>query len=267
MVTPTVDLRRSLDYIRSRTQLQPDTALVLGSGLGEFADTFEDKFAIPTAEIPGYPRSTVPGHKGHIVFGNIGNRAVVAFQGRVHFYECGVLDAVRHPVRVANGLGATTLVVTNAAGGINREYLPGDLMLITDQLNFTGLSGAPPAPPSNERRRLYDREALTVADQVASEIGISLHHGVYAGVLGPSYETAAEVEMLHRGGADAVGMSTVLEVELAASLGMRVLGISCITNKATGVGIHKLNHDEVTLVARRVKEDFTRFLSTLTTRL
>lgn len=261
LAAPSLD--DAIAYVKRRAPRIPQIALVLGSGLGDFADTLADPIFMPTSEIPGYPLSTVEGHKGRIVFGKAGDRDVLAFQGRVHFYECGDLIKVLSPVRLAYGLGARILVVTNAAGGVNRQLSPGDLMLITDLINLTGEIPSQPDGRMLERKEPFDQALREQANAIARQLGIPLQKGVYAGVKGPSYETAAEVEMIHRLGGDAVGMSTVIEVQLAALLGMRVLGISCITNKGTGIGTEKLSHKEVNEVAGRVKKDFTRFLDAL----
>jgi purine-nucleoside phosphorylase len=262
MIVPRPDrFADSIDAIRSRTAVRPRIALVLGSGLGDFADSLPDRFSIPTAEIPQYPQATVEGHEGRIVFATVHGTPVVAFQGRIHFYESNDRSAVLYPIHVAHELGARVLVVTNAAGGVNRRFSPGDLMIICDQINMTMESGflAPPSGVLN--RPLYDPLLITKARDAARHIGLRIQEGVYAGMKGPSYETAAEVDMVYRLGADAVGMSTVLEVQLAAALEMNVLGISCITNRATGISTTTLNHQEVTKVANRVKHDFTRLLT------
>ncbi|MEW6512092.1 MAG: purine-nucleoside phosphorylase [Bacteroidota bacterium] len=254
------DVDRSVAYLRRRLPSVPRIALVLGSGLGDYADSLPHPVAIPASEIPSYPVSTVEGHKGALVCAEVSGTPVLAFQGRVHFYESNDLAKVLHPVAVAASLGVRTLVITNAAGGINRQFAPGDLMLIADQLDLTFEPLRIPSP-SMHHEPLYDRELMSVAEEAAMKRGIPLRRGVYAGVKGPSYETGAEVEMIHRLGGDAVGMSTVKEARLAAALGMRVLGISCITNKAAGIGTSKLHHGEVTEVANRVKRDFATLLS------
>lgn len=250
----------AVDYLRVRLPLPPQIALVLGSGLGEYAESLPGRLVFPSREIPSYPRSTVPGHKGQVVWGEIGGRSVIAFQGRIHLYECNDVSMVLFPIAVAAGLGARTLVVTNAAGGINRQFVPGDLMLITDQIDLTLHPAAVPGE-RGWKRDVYDSGLTEHASRLASERGLPVRRGVYAAVKGPSYETAAEVEMIYRLGGDAVGMSTVKEVEFASRLGMRVLGISCITNKATGIGTAKLNHDEVTEAANRVRTSFSELLT------
>ena len=253
----------STSYIREYTPHQPTIALVLGSGLGDLANLLPGRTTLITSEIPHYPVSTVEGHKGRLVFGMLGGKSVLAFQGRIHLYESNDAHTVLYPILVASNLGVQTLIITNAAGGINRQFSPGDLMIITDQLNLTS-ARVPDLPPINEEHRLlYDEVLIEKADEVARLQGIPLKRGVYAGVKGPSYETAAEVEMIYRIGADAVGMSTVMEASLASRLGIKVLGISCITNKATGIGDAKLSHQEVTEVANQVKKDFALLLSSM----
>ena len=256
-------IRESVDFILARTDVRPTVGLILGSGLGDFADNLPAGSTIAASEIPHYPASTVEGHRGRLVFSTLASGvATLAFQGRVHFYESRNISTVTFPVRLAHALGIRTLLTTNAAGGISREFSPGDLMLISDQLNLTLENSVRQLPI---RRRpgtpLYDPEMRVRATATAASLGLQLRTGVYAGVKGPSYETAAEVEMIRRLGGDVVGMSTVLEVYLAATLGMRVLGISCITNKATGIGNAKLNHQEVTEVANRVRHDFALLLN------
>jgi purine-nucleoside phosphorylase len=253
-------ITEAVAFVREHAPHAPTVALVLGSGLGGFTEALQLDAVIPVENIPHYPRSTVEGHKGELVFARLGETRLLAFRGRVHFYESGSLDVVLFPIRVAAALGARTLIVTNAAGGMNRTFIPGDLMLITDQINFTGeaLRSAVVRRPASSG--YYDPQCLKLAAQTAASLGIPVVRGVYAGVKGPSYETAAEIEMLYRMGGDAVGMSTVMETALAAQLGMKVLGISCITNKATGTSSAKLSHAEVTLVADQVREHFSRLL-------
>jgi len=250
----------SVRFLRSRLPAPPDIALVLGSGLGDYAESLPHRLIFPSGGIPSYPRSTVPGHKGQIVFAELGGRNLIVFQGRIHLYECNDLSMVLFPIAVAAELGAGTLVVTNAAGGINRQFATGDLMLITDQIDLT--LRAPGLPGDRGGKRdMFDAGLAEHASRHAAVRGLPLRRGVYAAVKGPSYETAAEVEMIHRLGGDAVGMSTVHEAAFASALGMRVLGISCITNQATGIGLSKLNHEEVTEVATRVKMHFANLLT------
>lgn len=259
-ITSDSRLELAVSTIRKHAPVSPEVAIVLGSGLGGFTENLISHSVLENSTIPGYPRSTVEGHKGELVFCTIGERQVLALRGRVHFFESGSLHALLFPIRVAAAIGVKTLIITNAAGGINRTFVPGDLMLITDQINLTGAT-CPDMGSAPSHGMLYDTRLLRCAESVAARIGVRVVRGVYAGVKGPSYETAAEIEMIYRVGGDAVGMSTVLEVALAASLGIRVLGISCITNKATGTSSAKLNHEEVTVVANQVREQFSRLIT------
>jgi purine-nucleoside phosphorylase len=229
--------------IQSRSSLKPDVGVILGSGLGDLAVEVQDTTAIPYEEIPHFLRSTVVGHAGRLLIGKLGNVPVVVMQGRFHFYEGYTMQALTLPVRVMRMLGAHTLIVTNAAGGINAAYRPGDFMLIRDHINFLGLAGMNPLIGPNDERlgdrfpplaKAYDAELRALACTVAAQWHeITLHEGVYAQVAGPSYETGAELKFLRTAGADAVGMSTASEVVVARHMGMRVLGISLITNTAT----------------------------------
>lgn len=229
---------------------------MLGSGLGTLADAFEDAAAIDYADLPGLPSSTVIGHRGRLVLGRFEGRACVAMQGRVHLYEGHEPAAVAHGVRLMRRLGAHTLVVTNAAGGLRADLRPGDLMLITDQLNLTartpllGPNDETLGPRFPDMGKAFDPALCEVARAAAARLGMPLPEGVYAGVLGPQYETPAEVRMLRLLGGDAVGMSTVLEVIAARHAGLRTLGLSCITNAAAGLTDEVLQHADVERVAR-----------------
>src|SRR5579884_4067607 len=252
--------------VQARTSLKPDIALILGSGLGDLAGEVRDAVAIPYAEIPHFARSTVPGHAGRLLIGTLEDVPVVVMQGRFHFYEGYPLDVLTLPVRVMRLLGAQTLIVSNAAGGVNPAYLPGDFMLIRDHINLPGLAGANPLVGPNDERfgerfpplaRAYDAELRALARSVAAKWPeITLHEGVYAMVGGPSYETGAELKFLRTIGADAVGMSTAPEVVVARHMGMRVLGISLITNKATGEETAEVNHTEVLTIADAARPKF-----------
>lgn len=255
-------------FVADRLGRKPEVALILGSGLGEFAETLSDANVLNTKDIPHYPPSTVPGHAGRLVAGVLrGNDrqsgSLLVFQGRTHFYESGRLDDVLFPARLALALGVTTLFVTNAAGGISRSLRPGDLMLIRDTINLTFLRV--PVPPDARRTGPPDichphlRQAIT---ESAAREKIPLKEGVYCWVKGPSYETAAEIDMLATIGGDAVGMSTVPELLLAAHSGVRTAGISLISNFATGRGGGILSHEEVTQTASRVTATFVRLLTT-----
>jgi len=245
----------------------PEVALVLGSGLGAFADSFERKVAIDYAEIPTMPRSNVEGHAGKLVFGDVAGIHAVAMQGRVHLYEGHSPNDVVFGVRLMLRLGASTLFITNAAGGVADGLAPGDLMLIKDHLNLTGQSCLTGPNESELGVRFpdmsvaYDPSLRRIAGEAATDLGIELRHGTYAGLLGPAYETPSEVRMLGRLGADAIGMSTVLEVLAARHMGARVLGISCITNLAAGITGEKLSHHEVTETATRSRLRFSELLS------
>ena len=245
---------------------QPELALVLGSGLGSYAKRLEGAQAIPYAEIPHMPVSSVSGHAGNLIVGERAGRRVVAMQGRTHLYEGSSPHEVVFGVRLMASLGATTLIITNAAGGIAPSLAAGDLMAIHDQLNLTGTSGlVGPHDPSLGARFVdmsaaFDPALIDTASQVAVKQGFELRRGVYAGLLGPAYETPAEVRMLATLGADAVGMSTVLEVLAARQLGLRVLGISCISNLAAGLAEGPLSHDEVKETAARVQGRFEALL-------
>lgn len=258
------EFKETLAYIERRIESPPSVGVILGSGLGDFADTVSKKTILPTNDIPHYPRLTVEGHKGRLVFGTIGKKTILTFQGRIHFYEVDDLSHVLFPIHLAAELGVKILLVTNAAGGINRLLRAGDLMLITDHINLTFenplLHNGLPVIAPRRKDHVYDERIQRIALEVAAAEGIPLRRGVYCGVKGPSYETAAEIEMIRRIGGDAVGMSTVNEVSLASRLGMRVGGVSCITNLATGVGSLPLSHSEVTEVANRVRTRFTSLL-------
>lgn len=245
---------------------RPGVAIILGSGLGAFADDLADKVVFPYESLPHFPKSSVPGHAGRLVVGKLDGVSVVAMQGRVHFYEGYAPWQVAFPARVLCAMKPKALVVTNAAGGINARFKVGDLMAITDHVNFAGwnplvgpnLDSLGPRFP--DMTRAYSPALLAKLRAAASAEGITLHEGVYAMMSGPSYETPAEIRMLRTVGADAVGMSTVPEVIAAAHMGVPVAGISCITNMAAGMTSASLSHHEVSEVANRVREVFTRLL-------
>jgi purine-nucleoside phosphorylase len=259
--------------IRARTAEQPRIALVLGSGLGDFGDDFEDPVAIPYQEIPGFPTSTVAGHAGRLVIGRVDKVPVLAMQGRVHFYEGYSLEEVTFPIRTFKLLGIQKLILTNAAGGIDVQLSQGTLMLISDHLNLMGAN--PLRGPNDERlgprfpdlSDVYSRYLQEMATEEARALGVELRRGIYAGLAGPSYETPAEIHMLRGFGADAVGMSTVPEAIVARQMGIEVLGISCITNMAAGLGNEPINHEEVVETGKQVRETFTRLLRRLVVRL
>jgi purine-nucleoside phosphorylase len=260
-------LAESIQFITESFPSPVRLAVVLGSGLGGFADSLPAPAVIDSRDIPHFPRSGVVGHKGRLLFSTPDGVPILTFQGRSHVYESGDVGQAVYPIRVAHGLGARVIVLTNAAGGVHRHFMPGDLMAITDQMNLTGVPSFAAGITGAERRSIYSGRLVRLADSVATNMGLPLHHGVYAGVKGPSYETPAEVDMVLRLGADAVGMSTVFESVLAASLGMEVLGISCITNMAAGIRRQKLDHREVTDVGQKVEKDFTALLRGIIKRL
>jgi purine-nucleoside phosphorylase len=231
------------DFIRARTTIRPTIAVVTGSGLGALADAIADPEVVPFAEIPGFPKATVEGHKGNLCFGRLGGKPVCVVRGRVHFYEGYTMAQVTFYVRVLRALGVETLILTNAAGGLNPNYRPGDIMLITDHINLVGMAGLNPLYGPNDpalgprfpsMNPAYDPKLRALAHSVADEHGYDLREGIYAAVAGPSFETAAELRMLRLVGGDAVGMSTAAETIVAVHSGMRVLGLSLITNLATG---------------------------------
>lgn len=249
-------------YIAEHISIQPRLGLILGSGLGVLAEQIEESHQIPYKHIPHFPVSTVAGHAGQLVVGFLSGCPVIAMQGRFHAYEGYTFEQVTFPVRVMNELGVDTVIVTNAAGGINESFQSGDLMVIRDHINFTfrnpliGENEAEWGPRFPDMSTAYDPSLRELAHQVAQAEGIPLQTGVYAGVIGPSYETPAEIRMLRQLGGDAVGMSTVPEVIVARHMGMRVLGISCITNMAAGILPQPLSHEEVVETAERVRETF-----------
>ena len=263
--------REAADTIRRRIDRKPDVGIILGSGLGALADVMSAdptcaSEAIPYEEIPHFPRPRVEGHAGRLVLGALDGRPVAVMQGRAHFYEGFPMAQVIFPVRVLRALGAHTLIITNAAGGLNPQFRAGDLMLITDHINFMGTN--PLIGPNEDElgprfpdmSAPYDPDLIKVAEVVAVGAGIPLRKGIYIGVSGPSFETPAELRMMARWGADAVGMSTVHEVITARHCGMRVLGISAITDMATGETVAAVTHEEVMAVATRIAPDFVRLL-------
>ncbi|WP_059052408.1 purine-nucleoside phosphorylase [Paenibacillus senegalimassiliensis] len=255
-------IREAADYIRSRSALTPKVGLILGSGLGVLADHLEQPVSIAYHDIPFFPQSTVEGHAGELLIGTVQGTPVVLMKGRFHMYEGYGPEVTAFPVRVMKELGVSTLLVTNAAGGINTAYAPGDLMLISDHINLTGRN--PLIGPNDEElgarfpdmSQAYSRKLRELAKSVAAEKDVPLQEGVYAGLLGPCYETPAEIRMLRTMGADAVGMSTVSEVIVARHAGLEVLGISCISNMASGILDQPLSHHEVMETTDRVREKF-----------
>ena len=252
--------------IRARISVEPRIALVLGSGLGSFADDFEEPVGIPYEEIPGFVRSTAQGHAGRLVIGKIDSVPVLAMQGRVHYYEGYSLEEVTFPIRTFGLLGVKTVVLTNAAGGINVQLTQGALMVISDHLNLMGVN---PLRGANDERlgprfpdmsAVYSPELQEIVVDEARAIGVEVRRGIYGALSGPSYETPSEIHLLRNLGADAVGMSTVPEAIMARHMGLEVLGISCITNMAAGISDEPINHEEVMATGDRVRETFAELL-------
>jgi purine-nucleoside phosphorylase len=260
-------------FVLQRTSLRPQIGLVLGSGLGGFADSLADAMRIPYVEIPSFPRSTAIGHAGQMVIGKAGGVPVAVMQGRVHLYEGYSAQEVAFPMRVFGRMGIRAVVLTNAAGGINLNYRQGALVLIRDHIN---LQGANPLTGPNDDRfgvrfpdmtRAYERAYRELAREEAGKLGMTLHEGVYAALLGPSYETPAEIQYLQTIGADLVGMSTAFEVIAARHMGIKVLAISCVTNMAAGILDQTLSHKEVMETGERVKTSFEALLRTVLPRV
>lgn len=255
-------IQEAANYIRSKSSVAPKIGLILGSGLGVLADHIEEAVSIAYKDIPYFPQSTVEGHAGELLIGTVQGAPVVLMKGRFHMYEGYGPELTAFPVRVMKALGVAKLLVTNAAGGINTSYKPGDLMLISDHINMTGrnpLAGpndAEQGPRFPDMSEAYNRKLREIAKQVAKEKEVPLQEGVYVGLLGPSYETPAEIRMFRTLGADAVGMSTVSEVIVARHAGIEVLGISCISNMAAGILDQPLSHEEVIETTDRVREKF-----------
>ncbi|HEX2938458.1 MAG TPA: purine-nucleoside phosphorylase [Ruminiclostridium sp.] len=265
----TSELEEAKDYIRKITKIRPTVGLILGSGLGELAQEIESPVSIFYGDIPHFPVSTVPGHKGCLVLGRLGGRDVVCMQGRFHFYEGYSMKQVVFPVYIMKVLGTKDLLVTNAAGGINKSFSPGDLMLINDHINLMGtnpligVNNDEIGPRFPSMTEAYSSDLLKAANDAASKLEMELQEGVYAALTGPSYETPAEIRFLRTIGADAVGMSTVPEVIAANHCGMNVLGISCITNMASGVTDKPLNHSEVIETSKKANSRFKLLVKTI----
>jgi len=258
--------QHAAEQIRSRTSARPSVAVVLGSGLGGFAEELSASSLLPYKEIHGFAQATVEGHAGRLVIGKAGDVDVAAMQGRFHFYEGYSLDDVTFPVRVLKLLGVQTLILTNAAGSLNTEFTPGSLMVISDHIN---LMGANPLIGPNDKRfgprfpdltAAYDPDLQNLVIEEATAMNLDVRRGVYAALSGPSYETPAEIHMVRTLGADAVGMSTVPEAIVARHMEMRLIGISCITNLAAGVSNRPVDHDQVIATGERVRSQFTELL-------
>lgn len=266
-------LKLAADYIQSKISCTPRIGIVLGSGLGELAESLSDFKVIPYEEIPGFPISTVHGHKSRLVVGKLGEKEVLCMQGRFHFYEGYGMDEVVFPIRVMKLLGIEKLIVTNAAGGVNSDFEPGTLMLIRDHINFAGINpligknSDEFGPRFPDMSFAYSPELRGKAKEAADHMKLDVKEGVYVWMTGPSYETPAEIRMCSIIGGDAVGMSTVPEVVVANHQGMRVLGISFITNLAAGIQKTPLNHTEVIEITERKKHLFQSYVSEIVARM
>ncbi|KKB36437.1 purine-nucleoside phosphorylase [Bacillus thermotolerans] len=261
-----VNIQEAADFLREKGSKQPSIGLILGSGLGVLADEIEGAEKVAYEDIPHFPVSTVEGHAGQLVFGTLAGKEVAAMQGRFHYYEGYSLDQVTFPVRVMKALGIETIIVTNAAGGVNESFSPGDLMIITDHINNMG--GNPLIGPNDkdlgvrfpDMSEAYSKRLRQLAKETAETIGLAVKEGVYMANTGPIYETPAEVRLARVLGSDAVGMSTVPEVIVARHSGIEVLGISCISNMAAGILDQPLTHDEVIETTEKVRADFLRYV-------
>ncbi|XJZ26108.1 purine-nucleoside phosphorylase [Bacillota bacterium Lsc_1132] len=262
-------IHNAAQFLKGRYRGTPKIGLILGSGLGVLADEINYSVKIPYQEIPDFPVSTVEGHAGQLVFGELSGAKVVTMQGRFHFYEGYSFEQVTFPVRVMKELGVEVLIVTNAAGGVNESFSPGDLMLISDHINNMGSN--PLIGPNDSRlgvrfpdmSEAYSKKLRTTAKEIAPRLNIEVKEGVYVGNTGPVYETPAEIRMLRTLGGDAVGMSTVPEVIVARHSGIEVLGISCISNMAAGILDQPLTHDEVIETTERVRENFLQYVKAI----
>lgn len=269
METVVEKLQTAASFIKSKITDIPNIGIVLGSGLGDFADSLEDKVEIPYSEIPGFHQTTVLGHAGKLVVGKIEGVNVAVMQGRIHAYEGHSMEEVVHPDRVLGMMGVKTLVLTNAAGGVNANYHPGQLILIKDHINFTGKN--PLIGPNLDELGTrfpdmsfaWDPNLREIAKKAASDIGYDLQEGVYVGVLGPTYETPSEVRMFGMLGGDMVGMSTVAENIAAVHMGMKVMGISCVTNMAAGIEKGELKHEDIKDQAAQVMTKFCDILKSV----
>ena len=254
------------EYITKMINVKPELGLILGSGLGDLADEIKNPFTIPYADIPNFPISTVAGHAGELIIGALEGKIVMAMKGRFHYYEGYSIQDIILPVRVMKTLGVKTLIVTNACGGMNPDFHAGDLMLITDHINF--MWSNPLIGPNLDEfgsrfpdiSRAYTKELLDLGKQVASNLGIEVRSGVYCGISGPSFMTRSELRMLRQWGADAVGMSTIPEVIAAAHMSMDVLGVSCVTDMAIADELEPINHNIVMNMANQAKPKFTKLL-------
>ena len=264
-------IQETASYLKSKMKTQPETAIILGTGLGSLVNEITDKYEISYESIPNFPVSTVEGHSGKLIFGKLGNKEILAMQGRFHFYEGYAMTEVTFPVRVMRELGIKTLFVSNAAGGMNPDFEIGDLMIITDHINFFPehpLRGKniPYGPRFPDMSEAYSKEIIRKANEIATEKGIKVQHGIYIGTQGPTYETPAEYKMFRILGADAVGMSTVPEVIVANHCGIQVFGISVITDLGVEGKIVQVTHEEVQKAADAAQPLMTTIMRELINR-
>lgn len=261
-----------INYFRLKGIVEAQVGLILGSGLGDLADEIENSIVIPYDDIPNFPVSTVEGHDGKLVYGDLSGKKVIALKGRFHFYEGYELEDVTYPIRIFKELGVSTLILTNAAGGVNQNFQPGDLMIITDHINLTGnnpLIGPnvyQQGPRFVDLTETYSKRGQALLKEIAQEEAIDIKEGVYTWMTGPSYETPAEIRMVRIIGGDAVGMSTVPEAIVAKHAGIEVIGLSCITNLAAGMQ-SSLNHEEVVAVSSQIKPQFKQLIRQLLIKL
>ena len=255
-------VKESVEYIKGKIDFKPEIGIILGSGLGDMADRVKDRVVIKYSEVPNMPVSTVHGHAGQFVCGTLEGKKVIMMQGRFHYYEGHPMRVLALPIHIMKFLGVESLIVTNACGGVNTDFVPGDLMIINDHINFTssnpliGSNDEEIGPRFPDMSTAYNREYIKLAKSVAASLDMNLKEGVYMMFTGPTYETPAEVRLARIVGADAVGMSTVPEVIVANHCGLKILGISCITNMAAGILDQPLNHEEVIETSKMVKEKF-----------
>lgn len=266
-------VKKCVNYLKDRRIVSPDLGLILGSGLGDFAEKLEDKIYVSYKDIPGFPVSTAIGHEGKFVFGKLYGKKILAMKGRVHFYEGYPIEDVVLPVRTMIYLGIKYLILTNSSGAINTSLKPGDLVLIKDHINFMGVNPLVGknfddlGPRFPDMSFVYDKSLRELAKKVSGDVGVDLREGVYVAMRGPSYETPSEIKMLRVLGADVVGMSTVPEAIVAAHAGVKILGISCAANMAAGILDKKLSGEEVINVANSISEKFKRIISGIIERM
>lgn len=266
-------IQNATEYIKTKSNIKPTVGIILGSGLGVYVEQIENPTVIPYEEIPGFHKTTVEGHQGRLIIGEVKGVNVAVLQGRYHAYEGHSLEDVVFPTRVLSLLGCEFMLLTNASGGINKDFVPGDLVYIKDHINLTGrnpLVGpniAELGPRFPDMTQAYDLEVNNLIEESAKNLDITIKNGIYVSLLGPTYETPAEINMLRILGGDMVGMSTVPESIAANHLGMRVAGISCITNLAAGIGHEKLKHEDVKEVARLAMQKFSNLLTELVSQI